>query len=161
MNENETTVVNQEETAPDVIEMINNVKANMVSKEDYQKALDAANKLRIDNARLVENALINSARRDESKTASNVDRLAELSLQYRDKCKSADMLTLATIVCEQQDIRKELGLPSMFYPTDPNTTVTEQDKAGWDKLDKVLHDAVKYANGNTELFMQKWGNSIV
>lgn len=162
MNVNENEILtNQEESAPDVIEMINDVKANMVTREEYEKALATAKQLKMDNARLVENALINSYQRNKEQTASNVERLEELSKLYREKSRSGNMLEAMTIVCEQQDIRKDLGLPSMFYPTDPNVNMTESEKAEADKLDKVLHDCVKYANGNSELFMQKWGSSIL
>lgn len=137
MNEEEVLVETNEN---DYIEEIQNLRANTVSKEDYEK-------LRLENKKL-----ISSLARGET-TVQPVEEKPDLNT-LRKKVFEPDQsnleyiqnaLNLRNAVLEQEGY-------DCFVPRGHKTVATTEDVAAAENVARVLQEVIDYADGDSQLF---------
>ena len=124
----------------DLLKEIENLKANTVSKEEYQKVVDEKQQI-IDE-------VINKRSSNDDQTPSS----REPNEIRKELLNPHTNLKCAELMLELRDSCIEHGEPDPFLPVSSQRSPTGEDIAGAEKSAKVLSEAVEYAEGSPELF---------
>ena len=151
-NDNETKEVLDSQdnaTASDYMEVINDLKKNTVSKEDYEK-LREENKMLLKN--IANNVPVPSD--DESKPEPvDVNKLREELFNTDNQ----DMTNLEYIT-KVMELRKALmdrGERDPFLPSGQNILPTDEDIKTANRVAEVYQNCIDIADGNPDIFTQE------
>lgn len=151
-NDNETKEVvdNQDNgTASDYLEVINDLKKNTVSKEEYEK-------LREENKMLLNNIANNvQPEVEENNTEEAVD-IAKL----REDLFSSDNQDMTNLdyITKVMALRKALiekGERDPFLPSGQNILPTDEDIKTANRVAEVYQNCIDIADGNPDIFTQE------
>lgn len=150
-NENETAPVvdNQENgTASDYLEVINDLKKNTVSKEDYEK-------LREENKMLLNNIANNVGVVDDVQVVEPVD-----IDKLREELFSSDNQDITNLdyMTKVMELRKALidrGERDPFLPSGQNILPTDEDIKTANRVAEVFQNCIDVADGNSDIFTQE------
>ena len=135
--ENNTT---NESTDTDYIEVINNLKANSVSKDKYQKLKD-------ENKRLLD-SLVNS----QQVEAPNTPKVSNEELRKELFTKNLSNLEFVKKTLQlRQNILEEKG-EDVFAPDGPQFSFSDEDKRDAQRVADALQHCVDVADGNSAIF---------
>ena len=143
MNEQETNVINQEsDTAPDYISAIQELKANSVTSESYDK-------LKSENKQLLD-ALVNG-KEIEMKQEEPVD-IAKLRKDLFNKDGHMSNLEYVSTALKLREALIERGERDPFLPYGEkvNLTAEHYDKA--EQVATVLKECIEFADGDSGIF---------
>lgn len=141
-NENENIVESQQEnvgTNTDYIQAIKEMKANTVSKEDY-------NKLKEENKKLLQ-AVVNGETIEVEQTKP-VD-IKELRTRF---LKADTTLEGVTAALELRDAIMEKGGTDPFLPAGKKVATTDEDIKTAEKVAEAFRHCVEYADGDPHIF---------
>lgn len=131
---------NTESTDTDYIEVINNLKANTVSKDTYQKLKD-------ENKRLLE-SLVNG----QQVEAQNTPKISNDQLKKDLFTKNLSNLEFIEKTLQlRQNIIEEKG-EDIFAPDGPQFSFTEDDRRDAQRVADALQYCVDVADGNSAIF---------
>jgi hypothetical protein len=147
-NERIEAVDNQEtDTSVDYISAINEIKANSVSKSEY-------NKLREENQNLLKTLVEGGTIKQEEYVMEKVD-IEKLRKELFDPDAS---LTNLEYVKKSLDLRNAVidnGGVDPFLPFKINSSYTSDEIATANKVASIFEECIEYADGNSELFTQE------
>lgn len=130
---------------PDYIEQIEQLRANSVSKAEYDK-------LKAEHNRAM-NALINGGQIDDSKT-EKVDKNALRKELY---CQEPNLSNLdywqKTLTLRKAIIDE--GGNDPFLPYGQKIAATAEDKEAAERVATIVQECIDYADGNSRLFTQE------
>ena len=138
----ETKVPQEEQQKPkdiDLLKEIENLKANSVSKEEYQKVVD-------EKQQIIDEVINKRSSNDEQPKLREPTEIRKELLNPQTNLKYAELLL------ELRDSCIEHEEPDPFLPVSSQSSPTGEDIAGAEKSAKVLSEAVEYAEGSPELF---------
>lgn len=142
--EEEKETVNQENNSniTKYLDEINNLKANSVSKEEYDK-------LRDENSELLKSIVNSRAPEKEEPKKPAVD-INELRANFRKENPSN--LEYVENALRLRDAVIEQGGTDPFLPQGKKIIPTEQDIEAANRVASVLKECVDYADGDSQLF---------
>lgn len=149
-NENMEAQGSQENgTASDYLEVINDLKKNTVSKEEYEK-------LREENKMLLNNIANNVPAEDEGAAAEEKVDIAKL----REDLFGSDNQDMTNLdyVTKVMQLRKALmdkGERDPFLPSGQNILPTDEDIKTANRVAEVYQNCIDIANGNPDIFTQE------
>lgn len=124
----------------DLLKEIENLRANSVSKEEYQKVVDEKQQI-IDE-------VINKRSSSDDQPPS----IREPNEVRKELLNTHTNLKFAELMLELRESCVKHGEPDPFLPVSSQSSPTGEDIAGAEKSAKVLSEAVEYAEGSPELF---------
>ena len=153
-NDNETMptqVGNQENgTASDYLKVINDLKQNTVSREDYEK-LREENKMLLDN--IANNIPVNTEQQQPEEKPVDIDKLRkELFNSENQDMTNLDYITKA------MELRKAImdkGGADPFLPSGKNIMPTDEDIKTANRVAEVYQHCIDVADGNPDIFTQE------
>lgn len=151
-NDNETKEVldNQENgTASDYLEVINDLKRNTVSKEDYEK-LREENKMLLNN--IANNVVVNT---DEEKKEEKVDINKLREDLFGSDNQDMTNLEYVTKVMELRKALMDRGERDPFLPSGQNILPTDEDIKTANRVAEVYQNCIDVADGNPDIFTQE------
>ena len=129
-----------ESTDTDYIEVINNLKANSVSKDTYQKLKD-------ENKRLLD-SLVNS----QQVEAPNTTKVSNDELRKELFSKNLSNLEFVEKTLQlRQNILDQKG-EDIFCPDGPQFSFTDEDRRDAQRVADALQSCVDVADGNSAIF---------
>ena len=140
--ETNPTGIQGDDTAPDYIATIQQLRDSTVSKEQYQKVKD-------ENQRLLK-TLVEGGQLEQSSTAQDTKSIDEL----RDNLMHKEMTNLEYWQTAL-DLRKKLmekGQKDPFLPWSKDYVPTEQDIATAQRVADVVSQCIDYADGDSSIF---------
>lgn len=140
--ETNSTGIQGDDTAPDYIATIQQLRDSTVSKEQYQKVKD-------ENQRLLK-TLVEGGQLEQSSTAQDTMSIDEL----RNNLMHEDMTNLEYWQTAL-DLRKKLmdkGQKDPFLPWSKDYVPTEQDIATAKRVADVVGQCIDYADGDSSIF---------
>lgn len=140
--ETNPTGIQGDDTAPDYIATIQQLRDSTVSKEQYQKVKD-------ENQRLLK-TLVEGGQLEQSSTAQDTKSIDEL----RDSLMHKEMTNLEYWQTAL-DLRKKLmdkGQKDPFLPWSKDYVPTEQDIATAQRVADVVSQCIDYADGDSSIF---------
>lgn len=142
--EEKKETVNQENNSniTKYLDEINNLKANSVSKEEYDK-------LREENSELLKSIVNSRAPKKEEPKKPAVD-INELRANFRKENPSN--LEYVENALKLRDAIIEQGGTDPFLPQGKKIIPTEQDIEAANRVASVLKECVDYADGDSQLF---------
>lgn len=142
--EEKKETVNQENNSniTKYLDEINNLKANSVSKEEYDK-------LRDENSELLKSIVNSRAPEKEEPKKPAVD-INELRVNFRKENPSN--LEYVENALKLRDAIIEQGGTDPFLPQGKKIIPTEQDIEAANRVASVLKECVDYADGDSQLF---------
>ena len=129
-----------ESTDTDYIEVINNLKANSVPKDTYQKLKDENKKL------------LNSLANGQQVEAPNTPKVSNDELRKDLFTKNLSNLEFVKKTLQlRQNILEEKG-EDIFVPDGPQFSFSDEDKRDAQKVADALQSCVDVADGNSAIF---------
>ena len=151
-NDNETKEVfdSQENgTASDYMEVINDLKKNTVSKEDYDK-------LREENKMLLKNIANNvPAPSDDEPKQEPVDVTKLREELFNTDNQDMTNLEYITKVMELRKALMDRGERDPFLPSGQNILPTDEDIKTANRVAEVYQNCIDIADGNPDIFTQE------
>lgn len=151
-NDNETKEVldNQENgTASDYLKVINDLKNNTVSKEEYDK-LREENKMLLNN--IANNVVVNT---DEEKKEEEVDINKLREDLFGSDNQDMTNLEYVTKVMELRKALMDRGERDPFLPSGRNILPTDEDIKTANRVAEVYQNCIDVADGNPDIFTQE------
>lgn len=150
-NETKAEMSNQENgTASDYLKVINDLKQNTVSKEDYEK-LREENKMLLDN--IANNIPANTEQQQPEEKPVDIDKLRkELFNSENQDMTNLDYITKA------MELRKAImdnGGADPFLPSGKNIMPTDEDIKTANRVAEVYQHCIDVADGNPDIFTQE------
>lgn len=150
-NNQNPTIDNQVEDATvDYVNAINELKANSVSKEAYDK-------LKSENKKLLDSLVSGKEIEVEAKPV-NVD---ELRSKLFNPDKALSNLDYVSTALQLRDALIEQGEPDPFLPVGEKVVISDDDIAKAENVANVLQDMVDIADGNNVVFNQEYQRRVV
>lgn len=140
---NEQSTVDVEDNSATYIEAIEQLKANTVSKESYDK-LKAENKQLLDS-------LINGQQIELPKQKEQVD-VAAIRKDLFNTESSLTNLQYAEKAIQLREALMEAGEPDPFLPVGKRISPTAEDEAAAEKVAEAFKSCIEYAEGDSEIF---------
>ena len=138
----EKPVPQEEQPKPkdiDLLKEIENLKANSVSKEEYQKVVD-------EKQQIIDEVINKRSSNDEQ------PKLREPTEIRKELLNPHTNLECTKLLLELRESCIANGEPDPFLPVSSQSSPTGEDIAGAEHSAEVLSEAVEYAEGNPELF---------
>lgn len=142
MNENLTKDQETENTEIDYISAINELKANTVDREKY-------NKLKDENQRLL-NTLV-SGGQIEVPTEEKVD-VSQLRKELYSNGDNLSNLDYWTKTMKLREALMDAGKPDPFIPQGKNIVATDADRAAAQKVADGIQHCIDVADGDSSIF---------
>lgn len=145
-NENTNTNTNQEteNTEIDYISAINELKANTVDREKY-------NKLKDENQRLLD-TLVSGGQLEQEKMAPKETAEDLRKALYGNGCDGLSNLDYWDKTLKLRDIIMESGKTDPFLPQGKNVVATDTDRAAAQKVAEVVKHCIDVADGDSLVF---------
>ena len=145
MNENNTTnPATENEEAVDYIAAINELKANSVDREKY-------NKLKDENQRLLD-TLVSGGQLEQDKVAPKETAADLRKALYGNGCDGLSNLDYWDKTLKLREMIMEEGNPDPFVPTGHNVVATDTDRAAAQKVAEVVKHCIDVAEGDSLVF---------
>lgn len=128
---------------PDYIDQIEQLRANSVSKAEYDKL-----KAKHDKA---VSALINGGQLEE-KEAAPVDKAALRKALYTEECENLSNLEYWQKTLQLRQAILDEGGQDPFLPYGQKIAPTAEDMEKADNVAKVIQECIDYAEGNSRIF---------
>lgn len=151
MEDNQTQAVDESNADNDLVEALKQVKANSVSKDDY-------NKLRADNKKLIDALVSGEQLAQESPLAQrSVEDLQKAIFEH----KGTD-LEMAADILDLYDRQKEVG-NNLFISSTNNMSPSEVQDAEYnaEAVANYLRDVIKKCDGDSSKFHTYFNEGIV
>ena len=143
MNENTNTPID-EGMETDYLAVINELKANSVDREKY-------NKLKDENKRLLD-TLVSGGQLDQEK-ATPKETAADLrKALYGSGCDGLSNLDYWDKTLKLRDMIMEDGNPDPFLPAGKNVVATDTDRAAAQKVADTVKHCIEVADGDSLVF---------
>lgn len=157
MEDNETTPIQQETvgeaTAPDYIQVIEDLKQNSVNKQDYEK-------LQAENKRLLEAFAKGQQLPPEYATKAQEKDLDAMRKDLFNK-EGQTNLEYVTKALELRDAIIEGGGNDPFLPVGSKIQVSPDDVTKAEKVAAVLRECVEIADGDPNVFTRELDRRII
>ena len=145
MNENNTTnPATENEEAVDYIAAINELKANSVDREKY-------NRLKDENQRLLD-TLVSGGQLEQDKVAPKETAADLRKALYGNGCDGLSNLDYWDKTLKLREMIMEEGNPDPFVPTGHNVVATDTDRAAAQKVAEVVKHCIDVAEGDSLVF---------
>ena len=145
MNENNiTTPATENEEAVDYIAAINELKANSVDREKY-------NRLKDENQRLLD-TLVSGGQLEQDKVAPKETAADLRKALYGNGCDGLSNLDYWDKTLKLRELIMEEGNPDPFVPTGHNVVATDTDRAAAQKVAEVVQHCIDVAEGDSLVF---------
>lgn len=143
MNENENNQA-VETTDTDYIAAINELKANTVDREKY-------NKLKDENKRLLD-TLVSGGQLDQEKATPKESAADLRKALYGSGCDGLSNLDYWDKTLKLRDMIMEEGNPDPFLPAGHNVVATDTDRAAAQKVAEAVKHCIDVAEGDSLVF---------
>ena len=148
-NEIKDEALNQEtDTTTDLINAMEQLKKNSVSKEDYDK-------LRKENKMLLDNIVNNVSQPDDVKVDEPVDIQKLRNDLYNLDNQDMTNLDYITKVMKLRDALLEKGERDPFLPFGKNILPTDEDVKTANRVAEVFRNCIEVADGDPDIFTQE------
>lgn len=138
---NESDVM-EAEADNDYINVINNLKATTVSKDQYEK-------IRAERNRLLDSLVNGETIETPQKETVDIDALRQKL--FTQDCQLSNLEYIETTL-KLRDALMEKGDPDPFLPINSRTSPTTEEQMLAEKSAQVFRECVEYANGDSEVF---------
>lgn len=145
MNDNTNTNTNLDEGMEnDYLAALNELKANSVDREKY-------NKLKDENKRLLD-TLVSGVQLEQDKVAPKESAADLRKALYGNGCDGLSNLDYWDKTLKLRDIIMEDGKPDPFLPAGHNVVATDTDRAAAQKVAEVVKHCIDVAEGDSLVF---------
>lgn len=141
LNEEQVDIEAQDGAA-DYVEAIKKLKANSVSKEDYDKLQAEKNELL--------KALVDGGQVDLPENEQELPSLEELKKQFSSE-DSSNLQVVEAALKIREKVMSEGG-EDPFLPSGEKAIITQHDREAAENVAKIFQECVDYAQGDSQIF---------
>lgn len=135
-----------EDSTPDYLAAIKELKQNSVGREEYEK-------LKAENKKLID-AVVNGqvAQEEQQVVVHTKDEINQLRKELFDSDKDLSNLEYITKAIELREALMENGEPDPFIPVGKQISPSRDDIEIAEKCAQVYKECIEFANGDSEVF---------